>query len=80
MDNPFLWILIILIVIIASREICTWYWKINDIIKNQNEQLDQMDFLIGELSMQNKLLLRIVEQIEPAEQPEDKTKDNKSTP
>lgn len=69
MDEPILWIIIGLVIFFVIREVMLWYWRINDIIKNQNEQLDQMDMLIGEMSVQNKLLLRIVEQIEPVEEP-----------
>lgn len=69
-------VIVILLIFFVARELMCWYWKINDIIKNQEEQLDQMDMLLGEMSVQNKLLLRIVQQIEPEDEPED----NESTP
>lgn len=79
----FLQIIFITIMVICAlllaREVRTWYWKINTIIKYQEEQLDQMDMLIGEISVQNKLLLRIVEQIEPVEEPTE-PEDEESTP
>lgn len=71
----FLQIIFITIMVICAlllaREVRTWYWRINDIIKNQNEQLDQMDKVLGKISAQNKLMLRIAEQLEPEEEPEE---------
>lgn len=64
-------VVVILLLFFVARELMCWYWKINDIIKNQEEQLDQMDILLGKMNVQNKLLFRIVEQIEPEEEPEE---------
>lgn len=80
METIIIAILIGVLIFFVARELMCWYWKINDIIKNQNEQLDQMDYLIGELSIQNKLVLRILEQLEPEEQPDDEQINEESTP
>lgn len=38
MDNPIVWIIVILIIILVSREILCWYWKINEILNEKEKQ------------------------------------------
>lgn len=38
MNETMKWIVIIFFIIIVSREIICWYWKINDILKEQKKQ------------------------------------------
>lgn len=47
-------LVMILCALLLAREVRTWYWKINDIIKNQEEQLNQMDAVIDELTIQSR--------------------------
>ncbi|MBQ8279845.1 MAG: hypothetical protein IJZ23_08415 [Roseburia sp.] len=56
-------LVMILCALFLAREMRTWYWKINDIILNQDEQLKLMDKMINELSNQNKKLLTIIKEI-----------------
>lgn len=36
------------------RDVKAWYWKINQLIKNQEEQLDIMDEILFELKANNE--------------------------
>lgn len=38
MDNPVIWIIVILLIILVAREILCWYWKINEILDEQEKQ------------------------------------------
>lgn len=44
-----LYFVIIIVLFLVFREIVCWYWKINDMVKNQNTQIDL-------LRQQNKYL------------------------
>jgi len=54
MQNPLFWIIIALIIFIVSREVMLWYWKINSIVKNQEEQIDIMDEILEQLKIANQ--------------------------
>lgn len=62
MDSPLLWIIIGLVIFFFIREIMLWYWRINDIIKNQEAQLDLMDAIINELTIQSRQLKKIIDE------------------
>lgn len=49
--SVFFWILILagsVLVFLAVREIITWYWKIDTIIKNQDTQIQLLKELLKE--------------------------------
>lgn len=73
----FLYVTMIVIVWILIRDVKCWYWRINEIVKNQEESLDQMDKVINELNLQNKKLLTLINEVRQ----QNKTKEEKeSTP
>lgn len=60
MDEIITWIIIGFLLFLFFREIMCWYWKINDIIKNQEAQLNLMDEMIIEMKQQNQRLQDII--------------------
>ncbi len=41
-NNPWLALAVTIIVILIIREIVTWYWKINEIVRMQQDQQDTL--------------------------------------
>jgi len=41
-NNPWLALAVAIIVILIIREIVTWYWKINEIVRMQQDQQDTL--------------------------------------
>lgn len=41
-NNPWLALALTIIVILIIREIVTWYWKINEIVRMQQDQQDTL--------------------------------------
>lgn len=80
MDEPIIWIIAAIVILLVVREIMLWYWRVNDIIKNQEAQLDLMDMIIGEMSIQNKLLQRLVKENETSNNSKKETENEESTP
>lgn len=66
-------VVVILLLFFVARELMCWYWKINDIVKNQQIQIEQMDAIIDELTIQNRQLKHIVDKTT-------KTENEESTP
>ena len=57
------------------RDVKTWYWKINELVRNQELQVEIMDEIVTELKHTNELLKanKKEEQTESTEEPNDKS-------
>ena len=53
-NNPWLALAATIIVILIIREIVTWYWKINEIVRMQQEQQEVLEKIRKELSDINR--------------------------
>ena len=49
-NNPWLALAVAVGVILIIREIITWYWKINQVVRMQEEQQDILEAIHKELS------------------------------
>lgn len=49
-NNPWLALAVLVGVLLIVREIFTWYWKINQIVRMQEEQQDILENIYKELS------------------------------
>ena len=54
MDEPIVWIIIGFLVIIISREIVCWYWKINDILEEQKQQTKILEEILYTMTKTTK--------------------------
>lgn len=66
MDEPILWIIIGLLIILVSREILCWYWKINE--------------MLAEKKKQTRILEEILYTMNPRATYFDETENDESTP
>jgi len=53
-NNPWLALFVAIGIILIIREIVTWYWKINQIVRMQEEQRDMLEAIHKELSEINR--------------------------
>ncbi|AUD63763.1 hypothetical protein BK010_09225 [Tenericutes bacterium MO-XQ] len=53
-SNPWLALAVLVGVLLIIREIVTWYWKINQIVRMQEEQQDMLEKIHKELSEINR--------------------------
>ena len=53
-NNPWLALVVLIGVLLIVREIITWYWKINQIVRTQEEQQDTLEAIHKELSEINR--------------------------
>lgn len=74
-----LFILLSFLFWIIIRKLKLWYWKIDTIVKNQEEQLDLMDSMLFEMRVQNQRLRNILTEWEEQEEPQEE-ENNESTP
>ena len=53
-NKPWLALAVLVGVLLIVREIFTWYWKINQIVRMQEEQQDMLEAIHKELSEMNR--------------------------
>jgi len=49
----FLIMLFFILISLAMRELVIWYWKINDLIQNQNQQKRILQSILDEIKIMN---------------------------